>query len=259
MKRMEWFIDTLMTDNRPADVLDVGSYDVNGCYRELFESRGIRYTGLDMESGPNVDLVAARPYLWEDIEDDSFEAVVSGQALEHIEFFWVTVAEMVRVTRKGGLICIIAPNGFDEHRYPVDCWRFFTDGMIALARYYQLEILNAHTNAAPTADDKDWYSNDCADSMLIARKTYSGKARTVDLGKYICIPGDHQAIGGGLIPYKLALAVSDEHKQEKTIGSGQEDDQVEIGLIKQQTTSSGRLKDLLIRLKGMWKPIGMNE
>lgn len=195
-----------MREGEQADVLDVGSYNVNGCYREIFESRGFTYKGLDMEAGPNVDIVATRPYQWDEIRNNRFDAVVSGQALEHIEFFWVTVAEMVRVTKQGGLICIIAPNGFGEHRYPVDCWRFFTDGMIAIARYYQLEIVNAHTNAAPTLQDSDWYSIDCADSMLIARKNYSGDAKTVDLKEYVCIPGDQEAVGSGLIPYSVAMA-----------------------------------------------------
>ena len=64
------------------------------------------------------------------------------------------MGEIVRTTAKDGLICIIAPNGFKEHRYPVDCWRFFTDGMIALAKYYELEIIHAHTNAAPRVEDQ---------------------------------------------------------------------------------------------------------
>jgi SAM-dependent methyltransferase len=211
---MEWFVKSFMRVGEQAEVLDVGSYNVNGCYREMFESRGFTYKGLDMEPGPNVDIVATRPYQWDEIADDIFDAVISGQALEHIEFFWVTVAEMVRVTKEGGLICIIAPNGFEEHRYPVDCWRFFTDGMIAIARYYQLEILNAHTNAAPTAQDIDWYSSDCADSMLVARKKYSGSARIVDLNKYECIPGDQQAVGGGLVPYRVALAETRSHEAD---------------------------------------------
>lgn len=155
---------------------------------------------------------------------------------------------MVRVTKEGGLICIIAPNGFGEHRYPVDCWRFFTDGMIALARYYQLEIVNAHTNAAPTANDRDWYSVDCADSMLIARKGYSGKARTADLERYVCIPGDQQAMAGGLIPYKDAQAELDAHEpdtsKESVHGSGLK----KIGRETQVNARSGRLESLFRRL-----------
>ena len=203
LKRMRWFKERYMDQAGKYKVLDVGSYNVNGCYKEIFEEDNIKYHGLDMEHGPNVDIVPKMAYKWEEIIDDSYECVISGQALEHIEFFWITVAEMIRVTKKNGLICIIAPNGFQEHRYPVDCWRFFTDGMIALARYYQLDVIHAHTNAAPTLEEVGWYSSDCADSMLIARKAYSGKARITDLSVYKCRPADQDKVMGDMIKYEV--------------------------------------------------------
>ena len=201
MKRMKWFINFYLQTTEKLEVLDVGSYDVNGCYKELFNPNRFNYVGLDMEKGPNVNLVPLSTYKWKEIKSDSFNVVVSGQALEHIEFFWVTVSEMVRVTKEGGLICMIAPNGFGEHRYPVDCWRFFTDGMIALARYYKLEIIHAHTNSAPSLEDHEWYSKDCGDSMIIVRKPYSGEARIIDLNNYKCIPANHQMVSNGMKNY----------------------------------------------------------
>ena len=35
--------------------------------------------------------------------------VVSGQTFEHIEYIWVTIVEIARVLRTGGLACLIAP------------------------------------------------------------------------------------------------------------------------------------------------------
>ena len=130
---MQWFVDNYASkiNKREVKVLDVGSYDVNGSYKHLFNEQKYTYTGLDMEDGPNVDIVLRNPYDWEAIDADSFDVVISGQAFEHIEFFWKIMEEMTRVLKKDGLLCIIAPNGFGEHRYPVDCYRFFTDGMLA--------------------------------------------------------------------------------------------------------------------------------
>ena len=214
MKRMEWFADKYLRGKRGVSVLDVGSYNVNGCYKEIFVSRGCKYIGLDMEEGPNVDYVPEQVYEWKELEDDQFDVVVSGQALEHIEFFWVTVSEMIRVTKKNGIICIIAPNGFEEHRYPVDCWRFFTDGMVALGRFNKLNIINAHTNCAPTLEDHEWYSKDCADSMLIAEKPYSGKTQTADLKNYRCIPSDLKVINGNMMSYnEYKLSKVDENQK----------------------------------------------
>ena len=202
MMRMEWFVETFLNDKNYYNVLDVGSYNVNGSYKELFEEEKFSYIGLDMEQGPNVDIVPKSTYEWSEIEDDTYDVVISGQAFEHIEFFWLTMEEIVRVTKKGGLICIIAPNGFEEHRYPVDCWRFHTDGMIALARYCKLELIHAHTNAAPDTSYKKWYSENESDSIIVARKPYEGKAQLVNKTTYICTPENLEQARGEMKIYK---------------------------------------------------------
>ena len=165
------------------EVLDVGSYSVNGSYRALFDKR-FQYTGLDMAAGPNVDLVLPA-YDWSSLRADAFDIVISGQAFEHIEFFWVIMGQMARVLKPTGLLCLIAPTKeIGEHRYPVDCYRFFTDGMVALARYVSLTILHAaHVGT---------------DAIVIARKPYSGAAQYVDLTEYSCIPPDHKVLRGDL-------------------------------------------------------------
>jgi len=201
---MKWFVDHFAAKMPKSQmkVLDVGSYDVNGSYKHLFAEKKYLYTGVDMEEGPNVDLVLQNPYDWEAIASDSFDIVISGQAFEHIEFFWVTLSEMARVLKKDGLLCIVAPNGFKEHRHPVDCYRFFTDGMVALARYISFELLHAHTNCAPCDNNTDWYVEEgCADSLLIARKPYDGKAKHPDLKVYQCVPENQETIRGELVPY----------------------------------------------------------
>ena len=42
----------------PGKVLDVGSQDINGSYRPIFEAMNWSYTGLDVCRGKNVDIVA---------------------------------------------------------------------------------------------------------------------------------------------------------------------------------------------------------
>lgn len=202
--RMKWFAENYVAkiDKKEIRILDVGSYDVNGSYKTLFPEEKYKYTGLDLENGPNVDIVPQNSYDWNEIPTDSFDVVISGQALEHIEFFWVTVAEMTRVLKKDGLLCLIAPQGFSEHRYPVDCYRFFSDGMVALARYVNLELLHAHTNCAPSEKDTRWYSQKNADSLLIARKPYDGEPKYVNLKEYKCIPVEQEKIRDGFLSYQ---------------------------------------------------------
>jgi hypothetical protein len=64
--------------------------------------------------------------------------------------------------------CIIAPSSGPEHRYPVDCWRIYPDGFVALAALAELEVLQAVTqweDAGYTDGSDTWH-----DSMLIARR-----------------------------------------------------------------------------------------
>ena len=171
MEAMGRFLTDHLDDQRgqPLAILDVGSMDVNGSYRTLFDDPAWTYTGIDAAAGDGVDLVLADPYDWADLADESFDVVISGQVFEHIEFPWVTILEVARVLRPGGLVCIIVPAGGYEHRYPVDCWRYYPDGARALAHWADLDVLVAETSWTPTGE----YTDDSAgwqDTVLVARK-----------------------------------------------------------------------------------------
>ena len=151
-------------------IVDLGSHDINGSYRPLFAQPPWRYLGLDLGPGENVDVVLRDPYSWRELASQSTDVVISGQALEHIEFFWETMREIARVLKPGGLCCIIAPSSGPEHRFPLDCWRFLPDGLGALARYAGLDVLEARTQWEDLPQ-YDLESNKWHDSVLVARKT----------------------------------------------------------------------------------------
>lgn len=157
-----------MGKDKALTIYDLGSMDVNGSYRPLFENSSWKYVGLDMAAGKNVDVLLENPYKWQEIATHSADVIISGQAFEHIEFFWITMLEIARVLKPGGLCCIIAPSGGPEHRYPVDCWRFYKDGFAALARFARIRVLEVdnHRKAANYDDLSDTW----ADTMLVGRK-----------------------------------------------------------------------------------------
>ena len=113
-----------------SDVLDVGSQDINGTYRPLFV--GWDYTGLDISAGKNVDVAVADPYDWAELQGRQFDAVISGQCLEHCERPWLTAKQILKHCRPGGFIAVIAPFVQKRHGYPHDYFRFLDDGLIAL-------------------------------------------------------------------------------------------------------------------------------
>ncbi|NND73448.1 MAG: methyltransferase domain-containing protein [Ilumatobacter sp.] len=149
---------------QPLDIIDFGSQMVDGqqlSYRTLFDDPSWTYRGLDIESGHNVDIVVTDAYDWSEVASDSVDLVISGQAFEHVEYFWASMFEIVRTLKPGGIAAIIAPSGGFEHRFPVDCWRFYPDGLVALTSHVQCEVVDVFT---------DWGNLDWEDSVLVARK-----------------------------------------------------------------------------------------
>lgn len=173
-KRMDYLVryyETYLLDDREnVEVLDVGSYDVNGSYREIFNTPKYVYTGLDVCEGPNVDIVPKDPYCWEEIKDQSYDMVISGQAFEHIEFPWLTIKEIARVLRPSGYCIITAPNSMGEHKYPTDCYRYFSDGLSALAKWAELKALHVSVAGIPDTDASEEWDHVGNDAYLVAQK-----------------------------------------------------------------------------------------
>lgn len=137
----EDFAKKYLNSGSMYEVLDVGSYDVNGTMKPIFTGPNFHYTGMDISEGPNVDVVHKDPRTKFPFADGSFDVVVSSSCFEHDECFWNTFKEMVRVCKSGGFIYINAPSTGPYHSYPVDCWRFYKDSWQSLAKWEPLAEL----------------------------------------------------------------------------------------------------------------------
>jgi len=151
LEHVERLVQKYLANKPTIKIIDIGSYDVNGSYKPFFSRPNWQYVGVDLVAGPNVDIALTSPYRLP-FDSYSVDVIVSGQAFEHIEFFWLTWLEMVRVLKPGGLIFLLAPSRGYEHRHPQDCWRFYPDGYKALADYGGLSLLEVTTDWEPHAD-----------------------------------------------------------------------------------------------------------
>ena len=106
-------------------VLDIGAMNMHGNYRSIF--RNCVYVGMDIQPGSNVNIVG-----YENITE-VYDVVISGQTMEHVKKPWDWLKHLTKYSRD--LICIIAPNTAVEHRYPLDTYRYFPDGMRDLFEY----------------------------------------------------------------------------------------------------------------------------
>lgn len=100
-------------------VLDYGSGDVNGNNRWLFTS-DVAYLGVDVAIAPNVNLVS--PMAKVPLPDESFDVIISTEALEHDPYWAESLANCYRLLRKGGLMLLTAATtGRLEHGTRTSC------------------------------------------------------------------------------------------------------------------------------------------
>lgn len=120
-----------LLDNHPEihTCLDVGSMEAGGGrIRDLFE--GKEYLGIDMRNGDGVDRVINAHDLSLYFPEESFDLVTCFDTFEHDTAFWLTLAEMKRVVKKGGWMMIGVPSRYcPEHNHPGDYWRFMPQSM----------------------------------------------------------------------------------------------------------------------------------
>jgi SAM-dependent methyltransferase len=162
----------LPSPKHPINVLDIGSQDINGTFKDLFKGDNWHYKGLDIEDGDNVDFIPKNTYFWDELKSCSYDVVISGQAFEHTEYFWLSILEIARILKFGGFVCIISPSAGFEHRYPVDCYRFYRDGMTAIAHFAGIKVWESKTNFEVSKSYKDG-SHFWKDSTLIGQKEKS--------------------------------------------------------------------------------------
>ena len=164
---MQYFKETYLNPNKELKILDIGSFDKDGNYNYglILNEKKWTYHGLDLKQGNNIDIVVENAYDWEDeIEDETYDLVISGQAFEHIEFFWLTLEQVKRVLKPGGLFFLIVPSTGPVHKNPYDCYRFNENAMKAMAKYINLRVIEYGTNFDKISDP--WY-----DTFLVAKKS----------------------------------------------------------------------------------------
>jgi ubiquinone/menaquinone biosynthesis C-methylase UbiE len=79
--------------------------------------------GLDVLPGPAVDVVVASNEHWP-LPDEKFDVILSSQVLEHVEHLDITLDEMRRVLKRGGVAILTFPFLYNEHGAPWDYRRF---------------------------------------------------------------------------------------------------------------------------------------
>lgn len=113
-------------------VLDAGAGE---CAYKIFFSKQ-EYKAIDLGVGENnwnynnLDYMAPLDRM--PIEDNTFDAIICTQVLEHLELPYESLLEMNRVLKPGGKIYITVPMSQDEHQVPYDFFRYTSYGIESL-------------------------------------------------------------------------------------------------------------------------------
>lgn len=95
-----------------AQVLEVGSLNINGTVRIFFE--GCEYLGIDIGPGKDVDLVCPAHELT--TTPNTFNTTISCECFEHDKYWVRTFKKMFDLTKPGGLVIFsCATTGRPEH------------------------------------------------------------------------------------------------------------------------------------------------
>lgn len=108
-----------------ARVLDFGCADMP--YRSFFPPDA-RYVGADLPGNESASVTIEADGRVS-LPDESFDAVLSTQVLEHVQDPRVYLAECFRVLRPGGRILLSTHGIFPYHPDPVDLWRWTGAGL----------------------------------------------------------------------------------------------------------------------------------
>lgn len=141
-------------------ILDVGSWNGgNGCLRPIFDMG--QYLGLDIQKGPNVDVVGDASNI--PFDNNTFDIVVSSSCFEHDPMFWISFLEICRVTKPSGYIYICAPSSGPYHpeKCPGDSWRFYPDSWASLCSWanrnnYDLKLIESYIDKTYYPPDDNW-------------------------------------------------------------------------------------------------------
>ncbi|GAC1316764.1 MAG: hypothetical protein NVSMB25_03090 [Thermoleophilaceae bacterium] len=118
-------------------ILDYGCAELP--YRHFFSDE-VDFVGADLPGNPHASL-ELRPDGTLPVADDSFDALLSTQVLEHVRDPALYLSECFRVLRPGGRMLLSTHGIFVYHPDPVDYWRWTCDGLRFAVREAGLEVV----------------------------------------------------------------------------------------------------------------------
>jgi hypothetical protein len=105
-------------------VIELGARARSGNIRRSLIAPQLKYIGVDVLDGPNVDLVADAHLLSEFLPAGCADGVFSFSVFEHLIMPWKVALELNKIMKTGALGFVITHQSWPVHDAPCDYWRF---------------------------------------------------------------------------------------------------------------------------------------
>jgi hypothetical protein len=154
-----------------SDVIEIGSksYSQNtfNDYRKLCTDNEIKYLGVDLSEGPNVDLIIDFTEDFSVIQEKlklKFNTVICCSVLEHVKDIFKFAKNTTSIINPGGVLFLSVPFIWEYHGYPYDYWRFTPAGVEYLFDQFSFPLeyrtISSHVpkDMVPLAENPNHFS-----------------------------------------------------------------------------------------------------
>lgn len=116
--------------------------DIGNQGKAIPELASYRLVTLDVTDSTNPDVVADITMLNEHIPDESYDALMCTEVLEHVVDPFAAIRELRRIVKTGGYILFTTPLNSRIHGPVPDCWRFTEFGLKVMFRDFETVYFN---------------------------------------------------------------------------------------------------------------------
>jgi len=116
--------------------------DIGNQGKDIPALSGHNLVTLDITDDSSPDVVADITQYNSHIQDESFDALMCTEVLEHVVDPFATIRELRRIVKKGGYILFTTPLNARIHGPIPDCWRFTEFGLKVLFRDFETVYFN---------------------------------------------------------------------------------------------------------------------
>lgn len=116
-------------------ILEIGPYGSPSAYQVIVNDNSIEWNTLnlanstldEMGNRDKLTIITNNPYHYP-VTENSYDIVLSGNVMEHVQDIIKWFAELKRIVKPGGYIIVVMPLSWPYHEAPVDCWRIYPEG-----------------------------------------------------------------------------------------------------------------------------------